>query len=225
MPHCFVPRTSFLRPLRLGGGRITAAELRKHGGDIVLGLHGAEVRVLGATRHEPPVERDVVNLYTVSNPYPFQVTSDHRLLVEGPNQSFVTVTAGSLVGSQGRRIYDGSGFKDLLDAKLQTETMSVIEVTFVEDACVLAWVLPKNTPKKGRPALQESTAVCCRGSRLRLKDGPPQSIDHFGLITSRTFVHYSEVRENCHRPSSANARLEHRSSSTSEQPAPQQSPC
>lgn len=203
-PRCFLPRTSFLRPPRYGGKRITASELspRIPGFDIVLGLDGAEVRVLRVLRH-PAVERDLVHLAVESNPYPFQLTHNHRLLVEGPNGDLVAVTAGELL-AHGRcsRIYDGRRFKNVV-ATREREVTEVVEVTFMDDACVLAWVLPRRAARACRPQLRDGAAVACLGARLRVEDNL-----RWDVQVSNTFLHSSKAVWPSRRVRSADARLQ-----------------
>jgi len=207
--HCFLPRTSFLKPLRFGGGRITASELKVRGGDVVIGLDGAEVLTLGVVRHEPAVDRDIVHIYTDSNPYPFQVTADHRLLVEDERQHRSVVAARDLMNSNRQyKLLNSTCAKKILDVTMTSEATIVIEVTFSQDACVLAWILPKQSGKMGRPPLHRSAATCCFGSRLRLATCTPHCFRHFGVDVNRTFLHGIAPRASPRRTRSADARLE-----------------
>jgi len=164
-PRCFLPRTTFKLS---NGGRITAAELRSEGGDIVMGLNGVRVRVLTTTRL-PPVAQDIVHMFIEGNPYPFQVTSLHRIDVESSDGNFVA-QAADLMRLQDVSVPTGDGYRGVARAELFRETTEVVEIKFELDARVLAWVLPKRPPRSGRPPLRQEAAVCCLGARLSVDD-------------------------------------------------------
>lgn len=163
-PHCFVGRTAFSKPQ---GGFITASEFKTAGGDRVLGPQDAEVVTLRAIRH-PAVERDFVSILCSGCPYPFRVTSGHRLRVVERGE-FVDMTALEL-----KRAFDGGSdvhiwgaAQEITIREMHVEKKSevVVEVTFDEDAVVLAWLLPK-VLRRGRPELTADAAVAVLGSRL-----------------------------------------------------------
>lgn len=202
--RCFLPRTTFLKPC---GARISAAELRSSGGDVLMGPHGQQVSVLRSIRHQPPVERDVVCIFTVLQHYPFQVTASHRLLVEGPAGSTQPVSADSLLNRRGPiHIFDGSGFQTVIQVRLARQVTEVVEVTFVEDAAVLAWILPKRATSTRRPQLQNRAAVACLGTRLRVNDFR-LDLDDFGLGELRGVLTGREPMR-CGRSRSADGRLQ-----------------
>lgn len=173
---------------------------------MVCGVHGAEVEVLSAVR-QPAREQDIVKIHVEGTTFAFQVTSNHRLRVEGPSDSLVTVMAKDLLVRQRSsytRIYDGSSLRDVLDVSMETMVTELVEIKFVADEPVLAWVLPKRASKNGRAALRPGAAVACLGSRLRVED---ISADVEGLIVRRTFY---DVPSECRHPHchSADGRLQ-----------------
>jgi len=187
-PHCFDSRTCFRRPRRLGGGVVTASELRREG-DAVSGLGGIEVRVLKATRH-PAVERDFVYLCTSTNPFPFRVTRDHRLYVQCPAGHGLPVEAGDLVGCASPKfIYDGTAFREVVNVWQTREIACVVEVRFEADKCVPSWLLPKRVSKHGRPALMDQAAVTCFGASWA------RPLSEVRVQEARTFLDAPELDE------------------------------
>lgn len=186
----------------MGGGRVTAAGLRCAGGDVVLGLNDAEVMVLRTVRHQDGIERDIVHLSIEGIPYSFQVTSNHRLIVGSADGSPVIVTAGSLLSTP-RPVFDGRGFRRVEEVRLQRSVTEVVEITFDQDAVVLAWLLPKRASSAGRASLRSDAAVACLGARLRVKDFPI-NLDDFDLEQYRPCLH----RHQLHRSRSADAQLQ-----------------
>lgn len=186
-PRCFLPRTSFKLS---NGGRITAAELRSEGGDIVMGPNGVLVRVLTTTRL-PPVEQDIVHMFIEGNSYPFQVTSLHRIDVESSDGNFVA-QAADVLRLQDVSVLSGDGYRRVARAQLARETTEVVDIKFELDARVLAWVLPKRPPRAGRPPLREEAAVCCLGARLSVDDNMA-----LALSVSGTFL--CAVDQSIHR--------------------------
>ncbi|CAK0906808.1 unnamed protein product [Prorocentrum cordatum] len=156
---------------------------------------------VSAAQKHPNVERDIVYLKTEPNSYPFQVTKDHPLLVEGPSGDLVDVTAQDLLQDR-RRIYDGTRFRRVTEAFERREATEVIEVTFLDDAAVLAWVLPKR-PVHARPQLLDGAAVVCLGA-------PPQRTD--AVFVHNTFLRTrgsaDRDRQSSRRSRSADARLQ-----------------
>jgi len=144
-----------------------------------MGLNGVRVQVLTTTRL-PPVEQDVVHMFIEGNPYPFQVTSLHRIDVGSSDGNFVAQAASSdgnfvaqaadLLRLQDVSVLTGDGYRRIARAELCRETTEVVEIKFELDARVLAWVLPKRPPPSGRPPLREEAAVCCLGARLSVDD-------------------------------------------------------
>lgn len=183
--RCFLSRTSFLTP---HGDRLTAAELKASGGDIVLGPNRVEVRVLRSVRCQPPVERDIVYLHTEGNSYPFQVTADHRLFVSHhPSHQPRICSAQSMVANAGPHyIYNGSiSPLKVVKAELKREKAEIVQVTFEDDLPVLAWVLPKRARAgSARPPLRNEAGVACLGARLRPED--------VRIPVSSTFVHFKK---------------------------------
>lgn len=181
--RCFLSRTSFLTP---HGDRITAAELKASGGDIVLGPNSEEVRVLRSVRCQPPVERDIVYLHTQGNSYPSQWTANHRLFVSHhPCRKPRTCSAQSLVAYAGPHyIYNGSiSPLKVMKAEVKCEKVEIVQVTFEDDSPVLAWVLPKRARAgSARPPLRNEAGVACLGARLRPED--------VRIPVSGTFVHF-----------------------------------
>lgn len=159
---CFLPRTSFKRP---SGGRITAAEFRKSGGDVVLGLDGKEVRVCRSIRRQPKMDWDVIKVFLNGATYPFQATADHRIVVDELGN--VVKARTLLTHSSGpRHIFNGLSWRVVERAEIERMTTEVVEVTFEDDATVLAWVLPRNASVQ----LDDAAGVACRGKRLTLAD-------------------------------------------------------
>mmetsp|Transcript_10755 Transcript_10755/g.37647 ORF Transcript_10755/g.37647 Transcript_10755/m.37647 type:complete len:232 (+) Transcript_10755:306-1001(+) len=184
--RCFLPRTSFKRPDRLGGGRITAAQLNTTGGDIVLGAEGNEVTVLRAQRHSPS-KCQVAFMQTQCHSYPFQITVSHRIVVEASDGHLETMTVEKwFLRDPKPRIYDGRQLHEVVRVWIDELATEIVEVTFAEDAAVLAWVLPKRACSS-RPPLRANIAVACRGARLRPRDIRVSEGD-LGLGIDRTFL-------------------------------------
>lgn len=161
-----------------------------------MGLRGIEVEVLEAQRQKPTM-RTIVNLRTDRDGYPFQVTDDHRLVIKGSGNSLVTVYAVVLLSRSESYIFNGIEFLRVVDVYSTQELTSVIKVTFAQDEIVLAWVLPKNMNKSGRPPLRDEAAVALKGDRLKVEPlnvatcplTPVALNRKYGLSVSRTFLH------------------------------------
>jgi len=170
-PRCFLPRTSFRTAQ---GTRVTAAGLRRDGGDVILGPRG-KVKVLKVTRH-PPQDRDIVSLKTQKMSYPFQIGADHRVEVSSEKRSAPRrLTAKELQESVQANtdnffLHDaGEEPQLILTASVKLESTEMIEITFENDDPIFAWLLPKNSHGR-RPPLDDDLCVTCFGSRLRIDD-------------------------------------------------------
>lgn len=173
-----------------------------------MGLNGDEVHVLRTVRHQP-VERDVVQLTIAGHLYPYEITSNHRIVVEGTDGGFATWTAESLAASAARpRVFDGRNFRDLINATTSRQFTEVVEVVFANDAIVPAWILPRRASSAGRAHLRDDAAVCCRGARLRVEDFliPPEDCglpEQMYLRRASRLLHQDRPR-----PKSADGRLQ-----------------
>ena len=124
----FLPRTRFQRS---DGGHVTASQLLRDGGDIVLGPGGKGVRVGKAVKHLAE-EKDLVQFRLEGASHQFTVTVNHLVKLEGPSgQPVVDVVASPQ--PERKRVFDGLVFR----------TVEVVEGTFAENATVLAWTPPK----------------------------------------------------------------------------------
>lgn len=179
--HCFLPATVFARKDGDQTLAIRAAEIPGHGGVILRGMRSSWVRVQESQRHQP-VQRDFVSFHTwYAN---FQVTADHRLLVESPSGTPVEVEARNLIGvdTGARSIFDGLQFHPVLEVESFTAVRQVIELRFADPtAPVLAWLFP-DREESGALCLDPEAAVACFGRRLSSGDAPS------GFVESRTFL-------------------------------------
>ena len=87
--RCFFPRTRFQKQ---GCGYLSAAELKRNGGDVVMGPGGKAVTVCKAVRHRAE-DRDCVCFSVEGDDQPFIITIDHPLKMEGPDQQPVVTEA------------------------------------------------------------------------------------------------------------------------------------
>lgn len=157
-PHCFLPETHFRRP---DGSYVTAAAL-KRSGDILVGPEGKFAQVLHVEKYKPE-EREVVCLTTADAS--FRITSDHRLLVKGPNGSAEPVLARDLLaGGRMPEVFDGSTYNIVKDLKLTRLRTQVVDVCFEEELiAVLAWTFP---PRRKPRIVRNSAAVACLGRQV-----------------------------------------------------------
>mmetsp|Transcript_98005 Transcript_98005/g.193989 ORF Transcript_98005/g.193989 Transcript_98005/m.193989 type:complete len:395 (-) Transcript_98005:267-1451(-) len=168
--RCFLPRTRFRCP---GKEEISAAQLRSCGGDVVLGPDGKQVRVQTSLRL-PAQERDLVHFKLEGAEHAFTVTSDHCLKMEGPRGDQIAEEARALVSVHNatrKRIFDGQQFRTVVSAELLQKSTAVVEVTFLDDATVLAWLPPGRRPRSRETrAHNQRVAVACRGAPAQTND-------------------------------------------------------
>lgn len=164
--RCFRPSTVFRQR---DGSIIRAAQLPREGGTLLQGPGGRVARVREVQRHAPQ-EREFVRFQTSEGS--FEVTAEHRLLVEGPSGEPVPVEARCLmnVSSQARAVYNGWSFHEVISTEIFQDSAQVIEVCFDEDhVAVLAWLLPRRSVN--RPAsLKDAAAVACLGRSYSTHD-------------------------------------------------------
>lgn len=130
-PRCFPPGTVFQRK---GGALITASQLRRHGGDVLMGPDSSTVRVLRAKTHQKE-PRWFTTVETGESK--LEVTSDHRLLVcSGPGGECRNAEAGRL---QSLHVRTGTHVALVENVSHDLRESEVVEVTFEDDAPVLAW--------------------------------------------------------------------------------------
>jgi len=170
-PRCFLPRTRFQR---ISGEMVTAAELKRDGGDTLVGLDGTEVVVSRAVTH-PECEHSVVSFRIEKANCPFTVTCDHRLWGE---ESILEARALADCQSSARpKISNGSDFVDVLEATSYQLRTAVVEVAFSGNGVVLAWMPAQKRPR-GQRLLQPDKAVACLGSPLLAIDRIHALWDH-----------------------------------------------
>jgi len=176
-PQCFLPRTRFLRP---NGKHVTAAELLRNGGDVVLGPQGC-VTVTSAMKH-PAENRRLVSIYTEEDGN-LTVTADHRVMVEGSDGEQQKMPVGQLEllpPASRPRIFDGSKFRVIRCIEIMWKSTSVVEVAFADDAIVMAWMLPARRPHQcTKRTLKPNAAIACGG-------GPNKEC---ALEVQNTFLH------------------------------------
>ena len=85
--QCFPPDAVFQQ---VDGRIITASQLTKHGGEVLLGPDNSHVRVMCTKRHGVK-ERWFLKIHTAQSM--LEVTHDHRIIGQWPQGSEVTMTA------------------------------------------------------------------------------------------------------------------------------------
>eukprot|EP00927_Polykrikos_kofoidii_P003149 TRINITY_DN11245_c0_g1_i3.p1 TRINITY_DN11245_c0_g1~~TRINITY_DN11245_c0_g1_i3.p1 ORF type:complete len:1402 (+),score=136.92 TRINITY_DN11245_c0_g1_i3:73-4206(+) len=164
--RCFLPTTRFKRP---NGAEVIAAELSQSG-DVLLGPDGCEVKVHKKVRI-PKSERDFVQLRLDGANCFFAITTNHPVLVEGPDGTQEVVEAGSILGANGtrKRVFSGVDYHSVVEANAFTDVTEVIELTFADSsATVIAWTPPqRRRPRRGQGRLlQPENGVAVRGAQL-----------------------------------------------------------
>ena len=84
-------------------------------------------------------------------------------MVEGENGQPMAVGARELVRMESPRpgVFNGEDFQKIDKAEIVHEITEVVEIAFVDDAVVLAWLFPQR-----RPPQRRANAVGDRGRRM-----------------------------------------------------------
>lgn len=152
---------------------VTASELRKKGGQTLLGPGGVTVQTTRVIKH-PPRDTDLVEIEAEGAPHAFKITADHFMSVVTAAGDVQQARAKDLLEPflQHCRISDGTHNWLVNSASLVTEHVAVVEVYFQNptEALVLAWLLPWSRPHQCARQVCARAAVACFGSQ------PPQPV-------------------------------------------------
>lgn len=127
--HCFPPNAMFKQ---VNGTFITASQLKKDGGEILLGPGDSHVRVIRTRRHDAK-ERYFFKIHTSKSM--LEVTDDHRVIGQCPDGSQAVI---SVVDMQ-PQILTGTGPQPIQQFEVNRRSSEVIEPIFENDASVMVW--------------------------------------------------------------------------------------
>jgi len=230
-PLSFLPCTRFLTPQ---GPFITAASLRVNGGDVCVGPAGLHITVKKAIKH-PSSQRALVSVLTEGMTRPFEVTAEHRLVVEGVDGKPMSMEACMLADEHFRedcsleerpKVYNGYTFASIVEANQITRDTDVVQVQFTndDDDVVLAWFLaaPRSSRRRHRSLPCES-AVACYGAKMQAIDrirglwdaGEFQTPGRNDLLERNTFLEFHEEAGEASKPRSLSAGMQARHPSQS----------
>jgi hypothetical protein len=146
---------------------------------ILLGPSGAEVMVLRAVRHTA-VCRDLVRIWIQSSPASLSVTAEHHLLAQNREGRLVPLSAGDFVkrfmDGIAPSLFNGSEFCKVVKAVQFKQCTEVVEVCFENNACALAFLLPR----RHRHSSKEYGTVAVLGNLPTFED--------YGFTQTRTFI-------------------------------------
>ena len=93
-------------------------------------------------------------------------------MVEGENGQPMAVGARELVRMESPRpgVFNGEDFQKIDKAEIVHEITEVVEIAFVDDAVVLAWLFPQRRPRSGGRTLSATGGVACRGAPVWASD-------------------------------------------------------
>lgn len=161
-PKCFPPNAVFMHA---NGRCITASQLKRDGGEILLGPNNTRVRVVSTRRYEPE-KRAFLKIFTSSSM--LEVTDDHRVLGQCPRGTPVTVTAVDLRPL----IITGTGPQPVDSFDVEYRVSEVVEPIFENDAPVLVWT--RSGRRQKNVDLEQAFAVrgglCDMYSLLEIKN-------------------------------------------------------
>lgn len=161
---CFPSSTVFQRE---DDTKVSAAELRGNGGDVLVGPDGTRVRSSLAVTHSGQ-KRDMVRVRTESGM--LLVTDDHRLIIEDAQGEKVYMVAHDILPGQGQ------GHQRVTSVDHFSEIMDFVQVTFENDASVLAWS-PEKRPSR---SLNLPGTFVVRGA--------PHTVDRYYIGEKDTFL-------------------------------------
>ena len=84
----------------------------------------------------------------------------------------MAVGARELVRMESPRpgVFNGEDFQKIDKAEIVHEITEVVEIAFVDDAVVLAWLFPQRRPRSGGRTLSATGGVACRGAPVWASD-------------------------------------------------------
>lgn len=127
--QCFPPDAVFRK---VDGSIITASQLTKHGGEVLLGPDNSHVRVMCTKRHGMK-ERWFLKIHTAQSM--LEVTHDHRIIGQWPQGSEVTIAA---IDTR-PHLRTGTGLQPVQSFEVDRRLSDVVEPLFEHDAPVLVW--------------------------------------------------------------------------------------
>lgn len=152
---------------------VTAQELKIAGGDVLLGPDNQQVTVVKAVKHGKAT-RQFVSITTPYHTRPFEITADHRLVVEGSGgclEQMVASDFASMAQEIRPRLLCGAGLSMATVKVVEEKECEVVAITFAQDETVMAWLLAEKRPPKGHgPSFSGDRAVVCYGENLLRRD-------------------------------------------------------
>lgn len=131
-PQCFPPNAVFQQ---VDGPLITASQLTKNGGEVLLGPDNSHVRVMCTKRHGLK-ERCFLKIHTAQSM--LEVTHDHRIIGQWPQGSEVSIAA---INTR-PHLRTGVGLQPVQSFEVDFRLSDVVEPIFEHDAPVLVWTRP-----------------------------------------------------------------------------------
>lgn len=162
-PKCFLPNAVFKQ---VDGSYITASQMRRSGGEILLGPNNSHVRVLETRRHAEE-ERYFLKICTAKSM--LEVTQDHRVITQSLSGSPKTLAAGDVAPL----ILTGAGPQPVQSINVECKRSEVVEPIFEEDAAVLVWTRSgrRSTNTEPEHAFAVRGGLCDVYSLLEIKHG------------------------------------------------------